>query len=286
MNIEELRTFLTVVETKSLVAASRRLHVTQSTVTARLNALEDEVGQKLLHRIKSGAELTSPGFKFKRYAEVMLQLWGRARHEISLPNGFDGVCNVGLELSLWRDVGQRLLDHIRRHCPKIAAALWPGETTQLDRWLKTGLIDLALCYAPQASENFTSRALFDDEIVLVANTRSAHAPPAPGYIFVDHGDEFRRQHTEAFSTLATPITLASSDWAVDYLLGNEGSGYLPRRYAATLLGHDRFHVVAAAPVFRRRVYAVENTPSILKWDWYEAALAELSKGRPLAASNS
>jgi len=41
MNLQELCTFLEVVDTKSLVAASRRLNVTQSTVTARLNALEE-----------------------------------------------------------------------------------------------------------------------------------------------------------------------------------------------------------------------------------------------------
>ena len=74
MNFDEIQTFLAIIETGSLVAASRRLHVTQSTVTARMNTLEAELGQKLLHRIKSGAELTSAGFKFQRYAEVMTQL--------------------------------------------------------------------------------------------------------------------------------------------------------------------------------------------------------------------
>src|ERR1700739_2230818 len=143
MNLEGLRTFLQVVETRSLVAASRRLNVTQSTVTARLNALEAQIGQKLLHRGKSGAELTSAGFKFERYAQVMIQLWRQARHEVSLPKGFEGVCNVGLEFDLWPGVGQRFLDHLRKHRPKVAVALWPGERRQVDRWLKTGLIDLA-----------------------------------------------------------------------------------------------------------------------------------------------
>ena len=85
MNLNEVRTFLEVIETGSLVAASQRLHVTQSTVTARISALEEEVGQKLIHRYKSGAELTSAGFKFRRYAEVMVQLWRQARYEVSLP---------------------------------------------------------------------------------------------------------------------------------------------------------------------------------------------------------
>src|SRR5271170_4565120 len=123
MNLEELRTFLDVVETGSLVAASRRLNVTQSTVTARLNALEEEIGQKLLHRGKSGTELTSPGFKLQRYAEVMVQLWRQARYEVSLPKGFQAVCNVGLEFDLWCGVGERFLDHIREHCPGIAVAI-------------------------------------------------------------------------------------------------------------------------------------------------------------------
>ena len=76
-----LRTFVEVVDCGSLIAAARRLNVTQSTVTARINSLEREIGQKLIHRNKSGTELTSAGFKFQRYAEVMLQLWRQARFE-------------------------------------------------------------------------------------------------------------------------------------------------------------------------------------------------------------
>ena len=53
MNITSLKTFLAIVETGSLVRASEKLHVTQSTVTARLKTLEDELGQILLTRQKS-----------------------------------------------------------------------------------------------------------------------------------------------------------------------------------------------------------------------------------------
>ena len=122
MNLDELRTFLEVVDTGSLVMAARRLNVTPSTVTARINGLEQEIGQKLLHRHKSGTELTSPGFKFKRYAEVMVQLWVQARSEVSLPKGFEGVCNVGLDFDLWPGVGQGFLDHVRSHAPGVALA--------------------------------------------------------------------------------------------------------------------------------------------------------------------
>ena len=272
MSFDEIQTFLAIIETGSLVAASRRLHVTQSTVTARMNALEAELGQKLLHRIKSGAELTSAGFKFQRYAEVMTQLWRQARHEVALPVGFEGVCNVGLEFDLWRDVGQSFLDHLRVHCPKVAVALWPGEQTQLDRWLKNGLIDVAFCFVPQASEKFSSRVLFDDELVMVASTGRSQPAAELGYVFVDHGDEFRRKHAEAFPDKTTGITVASSEWAVEHLSKNGGSGYLPRRHTHSLLDTQRFTVVPNAPVFRRRVYAVESIDAVRNWGWYEAAI--------------
>jgi DNA-binding transcriptional LysR family regulator len=44
MDTELARTFLTIAETGSFVAASERLHVTQSTVSARIRRLEEWLG--------------------------------------------------------------------------------------------------------------------------------------------------------------------------------------------------------------------------------------------------
>lgn len=278
MNLEEVRTFLEVIESGSLVRASRRLNVTQSTVTARMNALEDEIGQTLVHRHKSGAELTAAGFKFKRYAEVMVRLWRQARYEVSLPTGFGSVCNLGLEFDLWCDVGQRFIDHVHEHCPTVAIAAWPAEQRQLDRWLNMGLIDIAFCFAPQAGENFASRVLLDDELLLVSRQPPAGRTLDAGYLYVDHGDEFRRQHAAAFPGEATSaLTIASSDWALDLLLRKGGSGYLPRRHVTRFLDDGRMFAAAEAPVFRRRVYVVETAETVRDWAWYAEALAATSR---------
>jgi LysR family transcriptional regulator, flagellar master operon regulator len=275
MNLEELRTFIAIVETKSLVAASRRLHVTQSTVTARMNSLEEEIGQKLLHRSKAGAELTSSGFKFQRYAELMIQLWRQARHEVSLPTGFSGVCNIGVEFDLWPDVAQTFIDHIQSADLRIAAAAWPAEQMQLRRWLHMGLIDLAFCFNPQPEENFSSRALLDDELVLVSSSGPDDGSLGPQYIFVDHGEEFRRQHAEAFPSYVGGLTLAAASWALQRVMERGGSGYLSRRHAGPMLRDGRLFEVPTAPRFKRRVYVVESVQTVRQWPWYEGAMATL-----------
>ena len=274
MNLDELRTFLEVVETGSLVAAARRLNVMPSTVTARINGLEDEIGQKLLHRNKAGADLTSAGFKFRRYAELMVQLWGQARSEVSLPKGFEGVCNVGLDFDLWNGPGRRFLAHVRENSPGVALAFWPGEQRMIDRWLAIGLVDVAFCHAPQEGERFASHVLLDDELILVSREAMDGPRLDASYVYVDHGDEFRRQHAAAFpGDVTSALVIASSDWALDHLLRNGGSGYLPRRHVESALRGGALHRVADAPSFTRRVYVVENAQTVRPWDWSASALA-------------
>jgi len=94
------------------------------------------------------------------------------------------------------------------------------------------------------------------------------------YVYVDHGDEFRRQHAAAFpGDVTSALVIASSDWALDHLLRNGGSGYLPARHVAAALADGSLRRVAHAPVFTRRVYVVENAQTVRPWGWYASALA-------------
>ena len=61
MDIELARTFLAIVSTGSFVRASDRLHVSQTTVSARIRSLEDQLRRPLFVRNKAGATLTPAG---------------------------------------------------------------------------------------------------------------------------------------------------------------------------------------------------------------------------------
>ncbi len=54
MQIELLDTFLDLIETRSFHRTAERLHITQSTVSARVQALEAAVGGRLFTRSRAG----------------------------------------------------------------------------------------------------------------------------------------------------------------------------------------------------------------------------------------
>ena len=73
MDTELARTFLAVIGTGSFVAAAERIHVTQSTVSARIRTLEDQLGTPLFTRNKAGAALTDAGRRFQKHAALLVR---------------------------------------------------------------------------------------------------------------------------------------------------------------------------------------------------------------------
>ena len=277
MNLSLLHTFLAIVETGKLNRAAQQLNVTQSTVTARLNSLEANIGQTLFHRRKSGAELTSAGFKFERYAQLMNDLWRQAQQETSLPPEIDTVCNIGCHPDLWPGLGRALFEKLRESLPTMATSAWPGEQHDLDRWLGSGLIDIAVCYAPTLRENCTPYSLAEDQLVLVSTTPRDAMRSDPAYVYVDSGEEFRRSHAAAYPDADTPtVTIGSAVWALEYLLRKGGSAYLPRRLVQTHIDEGQLFGVTKVPVFTRRVYLVASNDASNNWHWLPDLISALS----------
>ena len=70
MRIRNLSSFVKVARLGSFRAASVQLHVSQPAISARINALEDELGVSLFRRGKSGTDLTEKGSELLPLAET------------------------------------------------------------------------------------------------------------------------------------------------------------------------------------------------------------------------
>ena len=268
MNLTFLQTFLTVLETGNLNKAAERLNVTQSTVTARLDALEDALGSRLLVRSRRGARMTRAGFELRPHAELLVNGWAQARKAINLPEGYSGLFSFACEFDLWHDAGKSWLYAARAAHPGVAYEARPGRRTEIAAWLGTGITDAALTLEPVSAPGLALRELVQETIVYVSAVPRSIDDWDPDYIHVDLGVDFRRQHVLAFPTVKTAsITFSTSAWALEHLLAHGGSAYLPHDLVRDHVRRQRLHQVDGAPVFNRTLYLVwrEATEAMFPW---------------------
>ncbi|WP_108814336.1 LysR family transcriptional regulator [Loktanella sp. Alg231-35] len=275
MNLQELRTFLTIIETGSLVRASEVLNVTQSTVTARLKSLEDELGQTLLIRNKSGATQTAAGVKLRRYANSISTLWQQARQDVAIPMGTAGFCNFACEYDLWGGLGEVFVQRLTALCPEVHLSIWLGSQSEVMRWLDEGKSDVAFTYRPGQTPQHGKMALQPDQLMLVSTSPDSPIRFDPDYVFVEAGERFERDHTLAFADAGTArVSISNAAIGLDHLLRYGGSAYLPARVAGgALAAGDLFHLTDA-PQFDRAIYVMFDKGKLEGWQWFDDALAQ------------
>lgn len=78
MSLDQLQAVVTIAEEGTLVAAARRLHISQPPLTRKVAALEDELGVRLFHRSGRGMALTPAGAAFVAEAVGVLDAVKRA----------------------------------------------------------------------------------------------------------------------------------------------------------------------------------------------------------------
>jgi DNA-binding transcriptional LysR family regulator len=117
--------------------------------------------------------------------------------------------------------------------------------------------------------------------VLVSREKRPLRDWDPGYIYVDWGETFRRNHALAYPASETsPVSFGEGAFALDHILARGGSGHLPLRAVGGHLAAGRLHLVAKAPEFARPVFLARSpnmASDLAKADWFEDAVAVLKK---------
>ena len=260
MDIQQARTFLAVVESGSFVDAAKRVNVTQSTVSMRIRALEEQLGKTLFQRSKAGASVTAAGAQFHKHALTIVRVWEQARHEVALPAGFTAGLTVGGQYSLCDGFLLAWLARMHVKAPNVAIRMQVGFSDLLMQRLVNGTIDLGIMYTPQSRPGFEVEMLFEEELILVSSEARPPNKPGKNYVYIDWGPEFQSDHSLNYPELATPgIFLELGSLGLKYLLDNPASGYVPRRLAERHLKAGSLKNVAQAPAFFYPVYAVYPT---------------------------
>lgn len=95
-NLEELRTFATIVEAGSLARAAASLGVTPNAVSRRLAMLEERLGRRLIHRTTRRLTVTDEGLRLHQRCRRVLDELEEAERELLGADGLDGTLKVAL----------------------------------------------------------------------------------------------------------------------------------------------------------------------------------------------
>lgn len=145
MEIRHLQSFIAIVEEGSISAASRRCHVSQPALSQQLQALEEELGEALLHRRPRGVELTSAGELLLAHARAMLAQAERLREEFQERRELEtGVLAFGIIPTLAPYLLPQFLGTFRKAHPGIAMTVSEDRTEQLVPKVASGELEFAI----------------------------------------------------------------------------------------------------------------------------------------------
>src|SRR5580704_6169825 len=143
LDLELLRSFVSVVAAGGLTRAGERVHRTQSTVSQQIKRLEDDVGQTLLDRGAKDVTPTEAGERLLSYARRLLSLAEEARDVVARPDS-EGAVRLGVPEDFAAYRLTKLLASFSRAQPTLRLDVRSDQSTYLKRDLERGDLDLAL----------------------------------------------------------------------------------------------------------------------------------------------
>ncbi|AZD98976.1 LysR family transcriptional regulator [Pseudomonas chlororaphis] len=250
MDIDLARTFLQIVRSGSLIAAAERLHLTQTAISARVQNLEGQLNCKLFVRNRAGARLTADGEAFIVYANQLVQTWEAAQRDLPLLAGYRNVLHIGGEVSLCNPLMLNWVRRLRQAIPSHAVRSQIAEGASLQRQLELGVLDAALVFQPVYGPGLQVEQLLEEKLILV---RLAGKPEP--YVYIDWGEDFRRQHDAALPDQAkAAVGFNLGPLALQFILEGGGSGYFRTRVVQSYLDSGVLERVEKAPEFNFPTY--------------------------------
>jgi DNA-binding transcriptional LysR family regulator len=159
--LRHLELIAEIYDCRSILKASRRLSLTQPTVTKALQDVESTLGLKLFERSNRGIEPTEYGEIFARHAKVLLAQLRHAAEELeNLRVGYSGKVSVGTLLAASASILPDAIVLLKKERPGVAISVIVGTYDILMPSLLAGDLDMVLGRLPAQGR---SRALVYEE---------------------------------------------------------------------------------------------------------------------------
>ncbi|SME99558.1 DNA-binding transcriptional regulator, LysR family [Tistlia consotensis] len=289
MDVSDLRLFEAVSRHGSMNRAAQELHTVQSNVTARVRALEKELGVRLFQRHARGVTTTPAGLRMLPFVARITRLLADA--ETAARD--DGTPHGALQLgSLESTAALRLsplLTRFAKSYPAVRLVVTTGTTRSLLDEVLGYRLEGAFVAGPVNHPELHQEVLFREELVLVTS-RAVRAPeelagvPDLKTIVFQLGCSYRQRLEALLAGLgivtAEPLAFGSLDMIVSCVSAGVGVTLLPKGVVAAAWQDGRVAVHELPPeqarvetLFVRRSDAYQSTAL--------AAFLELARRQPV-----
>ncbi len=170
MDLQHLQTFRTVATLMNFNQAARVLNASQSTVSARIKSLENEIGVLLFKRIGKIIQLTEAGAKMLVYADKLLAIEEEALAEVAGRNTTSGLLTIRMPQTVATYYLPRVLYDYQPRFPGMRLDITSCALHSLEHELRIGTVDLAFLFAGSiAAKNLVSEVLRIEPLVVVSH---------------------------------------------------------------------------------------------------------------------
>ena len=256
MQIDQLDTFLDLIETRSFHRTAERLHITQSTVSARVQALEHATGARLFVRSRAGTDLSTEGLKFEPHARALRHAWAEARRAVE-PSPAALTLRIGIQNDLAAGQIGAWLVNFRRALPECGFYIEPDYSVQMCRDINLGVLDFAVLYSPQPLPDLHIVSMGEVRYRLVSAEGSRRADvSALTYIRGSYSAAFDQTHRIRMPEHSVALLASGQNGAVVGMLqAMGGSGFVLEDSARTLVAAG-FQMVTDVEPIGQPIYAV------------------------------
>jgi DNA-binding transcriptional LysR family regulator len=172
MELRQIRSFLSIAETLHFGRTAELIHLSQPALSLQIQALEEEVGVRLLERNRRKTSLTAAGFAFREDAvRALSQLNQAIRRARQAANGKLGLLRIGFISTAGTEIVPNIVGQYRELNPEVEFSLRAITTADQVQMLETGSLDIGFLRLPIGEHS----AL---EVVTVHRERFALVVPA------------------------------------------------------------------------------------------------------------
>ena len=171
--IDELKTFIAVVDKKSFTKAANSINISQPSVSLHVAALEKHFKTRLIERSNKQRTIliTQTGAMLYKKAKQILSLIDDTKEELNnYHNSTSGTLKIGASMTIGEFLLPSILGEFIKEFPNVKLEVAIENTHNIYEKFKNYDIDIALTEGSVPTNTFTSKNFYKDTMVVVTPT--------------------------------------------------------------------------------------------------------------------